>query len=94
MTGDLALTHARYASDPLGGYIANSIPAVITGAATVESPGGLYGSARLRYFAAQPLTEDDSVEQPSSTMVDLQAGYRHDWYEASLQVLNLFDSRS
>jgi hypothetical protein len=60
----------------------------------VEAPHGLYGSVRIRYFSAQPLIEDDSVEEPSSALVDAKVGIRHAWWEASIQVLNLFDAKS
>ncbi len=66
LAADVALTHARYVDDAAGPYIPNSIPIVVSGVATVEAPGGLFGSARLRYFSSQPLVEDNSVREPDS----------------------------
>ena len=100
LSADLALTHARYtepqetATGTSGLYIANSIPAVVTVAAVADTPGGLYAGARLRYFSAQPIIEDDSVRQPASTVVNAVVGYRFGRYEVSGEVLNLFDSKS
>jgi len=94
LTADFSLTHARYIDNAAGAYIANSIPAVFTAGATVDTPIGMFGNARLRYFSRQPLIEDDSVEQPSSTLVDLRVGYRHAWYEISVEALNLFDAKT
>jgi hypothetical protein len=94
LTADVALTHARYVDDPLGGFIANAIPLVISGAATVEAPSGVFGGARVRYFSSQPLTEDDSVRQPESTIVNAVLGYRRGRCEVDADVLNLLDAKT
>ena len=92
--GDVALTHARYVDDPRGGYIPNAIPVVVSGAATVETPLGIFAGARVRYFSSQPLTEDDSVRQPESTIVNAIAGYRRGRYELTAELLNLLDAKT
>jgi len=100
LNADLALTNARYTSPTTtsvgtqGFYIANSIPVVLSAGATIESPWGVFGSTRLRYFGSQPIIEDDSERQPSSTIVDAKVGYRHDDYEVALDILNLFDAHT
>ena len=94
LVADVALTHARYVNDPNGAYIPNSIPFVASGVATVESPIGIFGSARLRYFSSQPLIEDNSVREPDSMIVDAKLGYRHGRYEVAADVLNLLNSKS
>jgi hypothetical protein len=94
LTADVSLTHARYLNDPLGGYIPNAIPAVVSGVATVGAPTGIFGSARLRYFSSQPIAEDNSVRQPDSLIVDARVGYRYSRYEVAVDVLNLLDSKS
>jgi hypothetical protein len=94
VSADFAFTHARYVDDPLGGYIENSIPVVISSAATVETPSGVFAGARLRHFSSQPLTEDDSVRQPSSTIVNAMVGYRRGRWELSVEALNLLDSKA
>ena len=100
LSADFAFSHARY-TDPQeavdgqsGLYIANSIPVVISAAAVVETPRGIFGGVRLRYFSSQPLTEDDSKRQPGSTIVNALAGYRFGRYELSVGILNLFDSHA
>jgi TonB dependent receptor-like, beta-barrel/TonB-dependent Receptor Plug Domain len=98
LSADLALTHARYldpqeAVDGRSGlYIANSIPAIFSGTAEVDTPSGVFGGARVRYFSSQPVIEDDSERQPPSTIVNVLAGYRFDRYEVSAEVLNVFDA--
>jgi hypothetical protein len=94
LTADVSVTKARYIDNAAGDYIANSIPVVITGGATVETPSGVFGSVRLRHFSSQPLIEDNSVRQPSSTLVNAKLGYRHAWYEGAVEVDNLFDAKT
>ncbi|HEY3901801.1 MAG TPA: TonB-dependent receptor [Chthoniobacter sp.] len=100
LNADLALTHARYttptetATGTEGEYIANSIPMVLSAGATVELPSGCFGGIRLRYFGRQPVIEDGTEYQPSSTIVDMKLGYRHKNYEFALDFLNLFDART
>ncbi len=94
LTADVSLTHARYLNDPLGVYIPNTIPAVVSGVATIELPIGIFGSARLRYLSSRPLVEDNSVRQPDSLIVDARVGYRYSRYEVALDVLNLLNSKS
>jgi hypothetical protein len=94
VSADLAFTHARYVNDPMGGYIENSIPIVISSTATVETPSGVFGGARLRHFSAQPLTEDDRVRQPPSTIVNAMVGCRRGRWELSVEALNLLDSKT
>jgi hypothetical protein len=100
LSADLALTRARYLGDQIGvdnqpgRYIANSIPMVVSAAAVVETPRGVFGGVRLRYFSSQPLIEDDSQRQPGSTIVNAMVGYRWRRYEVSAEALNLFDSKA
>ncbi len=100
LSADFAFSHARY-TEPQesidgqsGTYIANSIPVVISAAAVVETPRGIFGGVRLRYFSSQPLIEDDSKRQPGSTIVNALVGYRFGRYELSIGILNLFDSKA
>ncbi len=100
LSADMSLTHARYlqpqeeVTGASGLYIANSIPVVISAAAVIETRTGLFGGARLRYFSAQPLVEDDSQRAPASTIVNALVGYRFGRYELSAEILNLFDAKA
>ena len=100
LSADVALTHARYACvgstpdcESVGPYIPNSIPMVVSGVATVESPTGIFASARVRALSSQPLVEDNSVRQPALTIVDARVGYRRGRYEVAIDGLNLLDTK-
>jgi hypothetical protein len=100
LSADFSFTRARYL-DPQetvtgtsGLYIANSIPIVISAAAVVEAPNGLFGGARLRYFGSQPVIEDNTERQPASTVVNAVVGYRFSRYEISVEALNMFNSQA
>ncbi len=100
LDADIALTQARYLEDATtvtnttGRYIANSIPIVFSAGATVNTPCGIYGSLRLRYFGSQPIIEDNSVRQVASTTVNAKVGYRFKNYDFSVEALNLFNSHA
>jgi hypothetical protein len=100
LSADFAFTHARYlepqaaADGQAGLYIANSIPVVISAAAVVETPSGVFAGMRLRSFSSQPIIEDDTHRQPAATIVNAVVGYRFGRYEVSAEALNLFDSSS
>ncbi len=100
LSADFSFAHARYTepqetvTGTSGLYVANAIPVVISAAAVVETPRGIFGGVRLRYFSSQPLIEDDSQRQPASTIVNALVGYRFNRYEISLGILNLFDSQA
>jgi hypothetical protein len=100
LSADFAFTHARYlqpqvAADGASGlYIANSIPAVVSATAVIDTPSGAFAGARLRYFSSQPIIEDDTARQPASTIVNAIVGYRFSKYELGAEALNLFDSKS
>ena len=90
---DMAYSHARFrGDDPAGDYIPGSIETVIAAGATIDVPIGIFGSLRTRYFGPRPLIEDDSVRSKSTTLVNLEAGYKYKHFRAQIDVLNLFDS--
>jgi len=89
---DFAATHARYRDDAgTGTRIANSIATVVTAGATAGGETGWFGSARLRFFGPQPLTEDNAVRAPATTTVNGRIGWRTRTWEAAVDVLNVFD---
>jgi hypothetical protein len=100
LAADASYTFARYlqaqdaADGGSGHYIANSIPIVVSAVARVETPAGVFGSVRLRYFSAQPILEDDAEEQPASTILNAILGYRFHRYELAAEVLNLLNTKA
>lgn len=89
---DLTWSRARFTDSDLAG---NRIPGAIERTASVgavyDTPRWFAG-ARLRYFGARPLIEDNSVRSAASTLVNLEAGVRLTrQVELSLSALNLFD---
>jgi len=92
LDADLAFTRGRYRNEPAGqDLIANSLQTVITAGASVDRPGGLFGSLRVRYFGPQPLIEDDSVRGPSSLTLNLRTGWHNREWEFAVDVLNALD---
>jgi hypothetical protein len=100
LSADVSYTYARYldpqasADGSSGFYIANSIPVVVSAAARVEAPSGVFGSLRLRYFSSQPILEDDAIQQPASIILNALVGYRSGKYEFGAEVLNVLDARA
>jgi hypothetical protein len=100
LSADFSYTYARYlhpqeaADGGTGLYIANSIPLVLSAAARVETPAGVFGSVRLRSFSSQPILEDDALRQPASTILNALLGYRFRQYELAAEVLNVLDTKA
>lgn len=92
---DLAWSHSRFTEfDPAGDRIPNAVESVASVGLTYNSPRGFFGGARLRYFGPAPLIEDNSVRSNSTTLVNLEGGYRftHN-LSLNLTVFNLFNRR-
>jgi hypothetical protein len=90
---ELALTHSEFSeSAPEGDEIPGSIDRVVAAGVTYRSPQGFFGSFRLRHFGPRPLMEDGSIESSSSTVANLEVGYRRGRYDFRVDVLNVFDS--
>jgi outer membrane receptor protein involved in Fe transport len=91
---DYAWAHARFTDpDPAGDYIPGAVETVVSLGLTVHREAGWYGGARLRYFSAAPLIEDDSVRSDATTLVNAEVGYRFTMgINAMLTVFNLFDA--
>ncbi len=89
---DVAFTKAEF-TDVSDDEIPNSVGRVISAGGAVDFPNGIFGALRLRHFGEVPLIEDGSVEAGSTTVVNLQAGYRlREDTSLQLDVFNLFDS--
>jgi TonB-dependent Receptor Plug Domain len=90
---DIAHSHARFTEDdPAGNYIPGSIETTIATGVAIDVPNGLFGSLRTRYFGPRPLIEDNSVRSKSTTLVNLEAGYKYKNLRAQIDVLNLLNS--
>jgi hypothetical protein len=89
---DLALTRARFRSDDPAG---DRIPGAMERVATLGisfARGALTLGARLRYFGARPLIEDNSIRGAASTTANVKAAWRiHPAVEISVEVFNLFN---
>jgi hypothetical protein len=61
---------------------------------TAEFASGWFAGARLRYLGPAALVEDNSVRSSSSTLVNLQAGFRWDRFRVSAALFNALDERA
>jgi outer membrane receptor protein involved in Fe transport len=91
---DLAWSRARFSDyDLTGDRIPGAVENVASLGLAIDHPSGWFGGARFRHFGAAPLIEDNRVRSDSTTLVNLEAGYRF-WqrYKISAAVYNVFDS--
>ncbi|HEV7714917.1 MAG TPA: TonB-dependent receptor [Steroidobacteraceae bacterium] len=92
---DIAWAHARFTQfDPAGNYIPNAVDRVVSFGLAAEHPSGWFGGARLRYFGAAPLVEDNSVRSKPTQIVNADIGYRFsNGLSAAITGLNLLNSQ-
>ena len=91
---DLAWSRARFGDfDPAGDRIPGAVENVASVGVAIDHPSGWFSGARFRHFGAAPLIEDNHVRSDSTTLVNVEAGYRF-WqrYKISAAVYNVFDS--
>lgn len=95
MDADLAYSRARFRdADPAGDRIPGAIERTASLSAVFDHGGPFFGGARLRYFGARPLVEDNSVRSASSILVNAKLGWRiARAVELSAEVLNVFDRK-
>lgn len=90
-----ALTHARFIGvDADARHIPNSVSEVLTAGASIELPGALSTTLRLRHFGSAPLIEDNSRRSDPTTLVNLGIYRAFGKARIGLDVLNLLDTRS
>ena len=97
LDADFAWSHTRFRDDaPEGNHIPGSLETVVAAGVSVHDfCGGLFASARVRYFGPRSLIEDDSVRSPATTIVNAQIGYKfNETWTATVDVLNVFDEQS
>jgi outer membrane cobalamin receptor len=94
LDADFAYTKAEFTEDaPEGNHIPGAIEGVVAAGVTIDNLGGPFGSLRVRYFGPRPLIEDDSVRSDSSTLVNMQVGYRiSNAVRIAIDVFNVLDA--
>jgi outer membrane receptor protein involved in Fe transport len=92
---DLMMSNARFTDDdPAGRHVPGAVNAVVSAGATVNSVRKVFGSVRWRYFGPRPLVEDNSVRSQSTSLVNLEAGYKiGKGVRVAIDVFNLFDAK-
>ena len=93
---DVAATRARFTDDDgPGRHIPGAPNLVMAAGVTVDQGLGWFGTARLRYFGARPLVEDDSARSRATALVNARVGYRFaNGLQAWLDFFNLFNSKA
>lgn len=91
---DVSFTHARYRQGAPADRVANSIGTVVTAGVVVGQSEGFFGSVRLRYFGKQPLIEDNSVTEPSSSTINARIGWKSRNWEFALNLLNAMNEKN
>lgn len=91
---DFAWSRSRFSDDdPAGNRIPGAVEGVASLGLAIDHPTGWFGGARFRHFGAAPLIEDNSVRSDSTTLVNIEAGYKigKNW-KVSAALYNVFDS--
>jgi outer membrane receptor protein involved in Fe transport len=95
LDADFAWSRSRFSDDdPAGNRIPGAVEGVASLGVAVDHPNGWFGGARFRHFGAAPLIEDNSVRSDSTTLVNVEAGYRlGKTWKVSAALYNVFDSK-
>ena len=93
---DIAATRARFTeADPAGRHIPGAPNLVMAAGATYDEGIGWFAGARLRYFGARPLTEDNSQRSRATALVNARLGYRFArGLRMQLEAFNLLDTKA
>jgi outer membrane receptor protein involved in Fe transport len=93
---DVTATRARFSdSEGAGRHIPGAPNLVMATGVTVDEGLGWFGTARLRYFGARPLVEDDSARSRATALVNARVGYRFaNGMQAWLDVFNLLNTKA
>ncbi len=77
-----------------GKYIAGSPGVVIGSGLAVDDIGNWFGGLQYRFYGPRPLTNDDSVRSPSTSIVNARVGYKlTEAISARVDVDNLLDQK-
>ena len=78
-----------------GDRIPGAIESAASLGATFTHPRGFFGGARVRYLGPAALVEDNSVRSESTTLLNLEGGYRFtERLSASITLLNALDEKA
>ena len=93
---DVALTRARFDEASSGGTrVPNAIPLSASMGLAYDRQGPWFGGLRWRYIGAYALEESGTQRSSSAWTASLKLGRRiAAGFEASVEVLNLFDRRA
>ena len=93
---DLAISQARFVQASNGGTrVPNSIPLSASMGVSADAQGPWFAGLRLRYIGAYPLEETGAQKSTPFLTANLKLGYRFNrHWQASLDVLNLFDRKA
>jgi hypothetical protein len=92
LDADYAWARPRFTdADPSGDRIPGAVESAASLGITAELPSGWFAGARLRYLGPAALVENDSVRSESTTLVNLQAGYRWPRLRVTAALYNVFD---
>ncbi|MBD0273422.1 MAG: TonB-dependent receptor, partial [Acetobacteraceae bacterium] len=93
---DVAATRARFTdNDGPGRRIPGAPNLVLAAGMTLDEGLGWFGTARLRYFGARPLVEDNSVRSRATALVNARVGYRFaNGLQAWLDAFNLLNTKA
>ena len=100
LSADASYTFARYlqpqdaADGGSGFYIANSIPLVVSAAARVETPAGVFGSVRLRVFQQPARPRRRRCRAAGVGHPERARGVSLPKYELAAEVLNVLDAKA
>jgi len=93
LDGDMTWSSATYVENAGNGNAVALAPTlIVSGGVSVQHPSGFYGRIGLFHLADRPATEDEFLTAKGFTRIDLTAGYKHERFELSLSIQNLFDA--
>ena len=95
LDGDVSISSAHFTdNDPVGNRIPGAIEQAASVGVSLQESEPWSAGLRLRYFGPRPLIEDNSVRSKSSTLVNMQLGYRISKpVKISMEILNLFNEQ-